>query len=463
VNPHANIHAVPSVSRRRLLQFAAASGLLAALDRQRALAQSAPGYRALVCIFMQGGNDGENTLVRFDSAGYQNYAAIRTAASGINLPQAQLLPVQPKRGGPAYGFHPALASWQELFNGGKLAVIANVGPLVQPTTRAGIVAGTARRPVDLFSHNTQEVGSQTASPLVAEGTGWGGRMADKLEAASPQTLFPVMTSIAGMRPFVSGRTSVPLSIGRFPQFSLTSSGEKQPQGFDALRDATLNAKLAQSRDNIYDVVAQLYAQEGMASASVAQPIINNAKSVAAPFFDGLSSKIAQQLKNVALLIEGRAQTQMSRQVFFTQQGSYDTHDNQLVLHAGLLGELAAATKAFHAAMDAIGTGDAVTTFTLSDFGRSFKPASNNGTDHGWGNYAFVMGGAVRGGDLYGTPPAQVLGAADDFDNAGRWIPTTSIEQYAAPLVRWMGVAEGDLPYVFPNIGAFANTNMGFMA
>ncbi|MEO8506967.1 MAG: DUF1501 domain-containing protein [Betaproteobacteria bacterium] len=162
-------------------------------------------------------------------------------------------------------------------------------------------------------------------------------------------------------------------------------------------------------------------------------------------------------------MEGRAQTGLKRQVFYVGQGGYDTHGSQARQHQMLLDELARAIKAFQDAMSAIDMTRNVTAFTLSDFGRAMKPASNSGTDHVWGNFAFVIGAAVRGGDFYGTEPTQALNGPDDFGDSGRWIPTTSLEQYGATLARWFGIAEGDLPYVFPNIGAFANTNLGFMA
>ena len=154
---------------------------------------------------------------------------------------------------------------------------------------------------------------------------------------------------------------------------------------------------------------------------------------------------------------------MRRQVFYAHQWGYDTHGSQPTLQATLLGDLSRALKAFQDAMEAIALADTVTAFTLSDFGRTFKPASNQGTDHGWGNYAFVMGGAVKGGDFYGTVPAAALNGPDDFGKEGRWIPSTSVEQYGATLCRWFDIAEGDLSYIFPNIGAFANTRLGFMA
>ena len=452
-----------SPARRRLLKLAAASGLLAAIERNVALAQSATDYKALVCVFLQGGNDGENTLVRFDTAGYQNYAAIRTVASGINIPQAQLLPVQPLRGGPAYGFHPACAPLQTLFAQKKLAVVANVGMLVQPSSRTGLEGGTAPRPANLFSHSDQELAVQSGVHTGFERVGWGGRIADRLDGANPGTLFPPMVSTMGLRTFVSGRASVPLTIPSNPYFTLFSSGNGQYQ-YDVLRDAALREMLAQeSNANTYDAVAQLYAQEGMSASSVVFPVLQNKSSVVAPFFNGLDTDIGRQLKTIATLIEGRGQTQMRRQIFYAHQWGYDTHGSQVSVQGALLADLAKAMKAFQDAMEALALAGSVTTFTLSEFGRTFKPASNQGTDHGWGGYAFVMGGAVRGGDMYGTPPAQALNGPDDLGSNGRWIPTTSIEQYGATLCRWFGIAEGDLPYVFPNLGAFGNTNLGFMA
>ncbi|MFO1325458.1 MAG: DUF1501 domain-containing protein [Burkholderiales bacterium] len=450
-----------SPQRRMLLKWAAGTGLLAAVERNLALAQTAEDYKALVCIFLQGGNDGENTLVRYDSAGYANYASIRPGASGINLPQGQLLPIQPLRGGPPYGFHPACAPLQSLFNAKKLAVIANVGVLVQPSTKLGLESQGAPRPNNLFSHTDQELLTHSAVHTGVERSGWGGRMADRLDPANPGTIFPPMTSAAGLSTFVSGRSSVPLTVPEFPYFKLHGSGPAYFQ-FDTLRDATIQAMLAQSRVNVYDVVAQLYAQEGLAASSVVFPILQNNSAIVSQYFGSQNTSVGRQLRNVVKLIEGRGQTKMKRQVFYVQQGSYDTHANELAVQGQLLGELSSGIDAFGKAMDALGLAGNVTVFTLSEFGRTFKPAANLGTDHGWGNYAFVMGDAVKGGDFYGSVPTQALNGPDDLGSAGRWIPTTSLEQYAATLCRWFGIAEGDLPYVFPNIGAFPNTNLGFM-
>ena len=455
-------HGLGSPGRRQLLRWGALSGLLAAVGRNAALAQSVSDYKALVCVYLQGGNDGENTLIRYDGPGYQNYAAIRTVASGVNIPQAQLLPIQPARGGSPFGFHPACGPLQKLFERKQLAVVANVGALVRPSTKPGIENQGAPRPANLFSHNDQELAQQSADYTGLTRLGWGGRIADKLDQFNPGTLFPPLISTFGLRTFANGATSIPLTIPDNPSFALHSSGSNQGQ-FDALRDAALREMLAQNRDNIYDVIAQLYSQEGLASSSVVTPILQNASSVVPQYFANLSTSIARQLRNVALLIEGRAQTRLHRQVFYVHQGAYDTHGSQIGFQQTQLGDLALALQAFQNAVTALGAANSVTAFTLSDFGRSFQPAGNGGTDHGWGNYAFVIGGAVKGGDFYGTLPTQALNGPDDFGTAGRWIPSTSLEQYGATLTRWFGLPEADLSYVFPNIGAFGNTNMGFMA
>ena len=320
--------AIPLPRRRELLKWLSAAGVLVAAGPRASFAQSGGDYKALVCVYLYGGNDGENTLIRYDSAGYQTYASIRAPASGVNIPQAQLLPIQPARGGPPYGFHPACAALQALFQQGKLAVVANTGALVAPSTKAGLEQQQTPRPANLFSHNDQQLAQQSADYTGQVRLGWGGRIADRLDAVNGSTLFPALTSMNGIDTFVNGATSVPLAIPGTPTFSMFGSGYPLPQ-FDALREAAIREMLAQSRDNAYDAVARLYASEGLASASVAAPILGNAASVVTPLFAGLSSQSPNQLRNVALLIEGRGQTRLKRQVFFVGQLGYDTHGGQL--------------------------------------------------------------------------------------------------------------------------------------
>ncbi len=457
------VHRLDSPARRRLLKFASASGLLACLERNIAMAQGATDFRAIVCIFLAGGNDGENTLIRHDTPGYQAYAAVRTSASGLNIPRDQLLPVQPARSAtPPLGFHPSCAELASLFERKRLAVIANMGVLAAPVTRATVQASGAT-PANLFSHSDQQLITQTADPTGTSHFGWGGRIADRLDTFNVGTAFPPLVTTSGLRPFCAGMTSIPVSLGIGNNSQALGYSGDGRYDFDVLRDAAMREILAQERTNIYDAVAQLYAEEGFAAASVVAPILQGPNSMTAPHFSQLNSYFQGQIGNIARLIEAREQTKLKRQVFFAHQGGYDTHSGQLGIHAGLLAELSKGLGAFDRAMDAIGLSQKVTVLVISEFGRTFKPAGNQGTDHGWGNYAFVLGGAVNGGDVYGTLPTMALNGPDDFSDAGRWIPTTSLEQCGATLCRWFGIPESDLPYVFPNIAAFPNTNLGFMA
>jgi uncharacterized protein (DUF1501 family) len=448
-----------ALSRRRLLKAAGALGLWAPIVRHAALAQSPSDYRALVCIFLAGGNDGENTVIRFDTAGYQTYASIRPPASGLNIQQSQLLPIQPARGGPPFGFHPGCIGLRDLFEKKQLAVVANMGALAAPSTKPGLETQGAPRPANLFSHADQQ---RILNSAVASGnsrTGWGGRIADRLDAINGGLLFPPAIATERGSIFANGVSSLPLTVGAGATLEFATTDNSQ---VDALAEAAMQQILAQPRGNIYDLFAQRDAQESLASRSVLSPLLTASRSVARPFFSGLTSDVAGRLLTIALILEGRQQIGLRRQIFYAYQDSYDTHGDQLETQAGLLTDLSQAIAAFQSALSALGLTNSVTTFTLSDFGRTFQPASGNGTDHGWGNYAFVVGGAVRGGDFYGTVPTPALNGPDDLGNAGRWIPTTSLEQYGATLARWFGIGDGDLPYIFPNIGAFPNTNLGFM-
>lgn len=447
---------VPSAMRRRVLQGGA--GLMASLGSRLSLGQTAPDYRALVCIFQEGGNDGENTLIRFDTAGYQTYAAARPPSSGLHIAQGQLLPIQPI-GGPALALHPACAALKAQFEQGRLAIVANMGMLAQPTTRAALSLPGARPPSNLFSHSDQVRGIQAADALTLSRLGWGGRIADRLGSYNGANLFPPIVMTDGRGVFGSGESTIPLTIppGATLQQATTPDG-----GADALAEAAIRQILQLRRDNFYDMVARAYANEALSSSSVASPILLNPGSAVRAHFADKGGMLAQQLLNVALMIEGRGQTGLKRQIFFVRHPGYDTHAAQLGLHHALLSEFSEALATFSSAMQTLGLASNVTTFSMSDFGRTFKPAANAGTDHGWGNYAFVSGGAVRGGRLYGTLPVPAVGGPDDYGDAGRWIPTTSIEQYGATLARWFGLGELDIGHVFPNLAAFSVKDLGFM-
>ncbi len=420
----------------------------------QAEAQAAPDYQALVCVFLFGGIDGNSVVIPLDGAGYGQYAAVRPVSSNVNIAQAALLPVQPAGTSTPYGLHPDLAEIHPLFAQKKLAILANAGPLNEPTTRASYAS---KRPDNLFSHSDQQAQWQSAVSSGPSGTGWGGRIADAL--GSQYGPFPVITSIAGTSLFIAANSSSPLA--------LPASGGIALQGFNgaaasSARLAALQAILAADLGNGYVKAASDIASRALSLAGTVNPILTSTSSSVAPLFAGQGSSIAQQLLQVAKLIEGRAQTGARRQVFFVSLGGFDTHNNELATLSTLLGQLAPALRAFYDATVQMGIADKVTTFTLSDFGRTLQPASGGGTDHAWGNHHLILGGAVRGGDMYGRYPTLALGGPDDAEREGRWIPTTSVEQYGATLARWFGVSEAGLASIFPNLSVFPTANLGFL-
>jgi uncharacterized protein (DUF1501 family) len=418
-------------------------------------AQAASDYKALVCVFLYGGVDGNNLVVPIDAAGYAQYTAVRTVASGVNLAQAQLLPIQPASSPTPYGLHPELSDIQPLFAQGKLAILANVGPLNAPTTKANYLAA---RPDNLFSHSDQQNQWQSSVSSGASRTGWGGRIADA--TASFNGSFPVVTSIAGTSLFMAGNATSPLA--------LPSSGGLALQGFNTgaaagARLSAMQAILSADRDNAYVGAASDITSQAISLSAVVNPILTATSSTVQAHFAGQTSSIAQQLLQVAKLIEARAQTGARRQVFFVSLGGFDTHSGELATLTTLLGQLSPALRSFYDATAQLGVSEQVTAFTLSDFGRTFQPASGAGTDHAWGNHHFILGGAVRGGEMYGRYPTLARAGPDDADTSGRWIPTTSVEQYGATLARWFGLADPALAAVFPNLARFSPANLGFLS
>jgi uncharacterized protein (DUF1501 family) len=453
------------MSRRAFLRNAAAlsaAGLASRLDFINAIgtanAQAATDYKALVCVFMFGGNDGNNTVIPLDSAGYAQYAAARPAASGIQLAQASLLPIQPVNTGTPLGLHPALTHVQALFQQNKAAVLANVGTLLAPTSQAQYAAG--QRPLSLYSHADQQAQWQSSISSAAAGTGWGGRLADSVAAYNAGTGFPVITSLDGTVLFTTGATSVPLTVpvtGSFALAGYTGSAASNA------RLAALQQLQASDTGNTFAAGANAIGRQALQLSATVNPILANANSTIAPLFASLNTNTSKQLYQVAKLIEARAVTGAKRQIFFVQLGSFDTHNDQLNRQQNLFAELDPALKAFYDATVALGVGSQVTTFTLSDFGRTLQPASGGGSDHAWGNHHFIIGDAVKGGTLYGQYPQLVLAGPNDAEKEGRWIPTTAVDQYGATLARWFGVAPGQLSAVFPNLGNFAASDLGFLA
>jgi uncharacterized protein (DUF1501 family) len=442
------------LSRRHLLSHAAA---LAGATTLPALAAPLAGsdYRALVCVFLYGGNDGNNMVVPTDAAGYAAYAKARgtAGAGGLTLAQSSLAPLN----GGGVGLHPALSPLADIWNQGHLAVQANVGPLVKPLTKAEFNAAGAPIPSNLFSHEDQQNqwqrGQAFSGNAAASTTGWGGRVAD-LQASSG--VVPMALSVSGNNVFMNGALSQGLTVGSGTSFAIKGFGSN-PSASPLY--ALYQSLLQQPYANAEEHAAASVLNQAIKASNALNTALSGTGSVAG-LFNGLSSSIAQQLLTVAKMIEGRTGLGATRQLFFVSMGGFDTHNDQLNQQNQLFSDLGPALKAFYDAMQQLGLANAVTTFTASDFARTLQPASGGGTDHAWGNHHFVLGGAVKGG-LYGRMPQLALGGPDDMSEEGRWLPTTSVDQMSATLASWFGVSAADLGGVFPHLANFTVKNLGY--
>jgi uncharacterized protein (DUF1501 family) len=429
-------------------------GAAAALGRaglMTARAQTAGDYKALVCIFLFGGNDANNLLVPNDSSTYPKYQSIR---GNLAIPQSSLVTIHDAASNATYGLHPSLAAVAPLYNTSKrLAIMMNVGTLLQQVPRGsnGLPQlGAVPLPINLYSHADQQTAWQDATPQGGVLSGWAGRLADRIAANSTAVVPPAIT-LAGNTLQLVGETTQPTAVTT-TNFGLVAPASDP--GSTALQSL-------------------LGVSNGVTLVQAAQSSLKNAVSVAAAVNAALSgttslgvnfpnSDIGTQLGQVAKLIQVRASLGASRQIFFCSQGGYDTHSNQLAQHVTLYSNLANALVAFDQAMSALNVQNSVTTFTESDFGRTFQPNGNAGTDHGWGSHALVMGGAVNGGALYGTYPELALSGPDDSGNRGTWVPSTSEDQYMGALAKWFGLAQGDMDYVFPNLNTFQYQTPAFI-
>jgi uncharacterized protein (DUF1501 family) len=444
-----------SVNRRTFIKYAslAAAGNAAALrpfGALNALAQSTMDYKALVCVFLFGGNDANNTLIQFDTAGYANYAKIR---GPLAIPQNQLLQLATL---PNFALNPNLPDVATLFSNKTAALVTNVGTLVEPTTKAQFQMGVDL-PSNLFSHPDQQLEWQNAAQSGSTPTGWAGRIADTLSGTyNPGAQIPMITSVAGDTLFCNGSASTPVSV---------SPGN--------LGGAQCSEGATECAAQLATAQALLSFDSGLTLVQADNAITKNAYSYASTLTSAVQSVLplktvfpagglGSQLKQIAQIIQVRAALGVSRQIFFCGVGNFDTHSDQLPLQSALLVSLSQALAAFYQSTVELGVENSVTTFTMSDFSRTFQPNSNTGTDHAWGAHHIVMGGAVKGGQMYGTFPTLALGGPDDSGSNGRWVPSTGTVQYAATLASWFGVDAAQMPAIFPNIASFKPTNLGFV-
>lgn len=444
-----------TVSRRELLRLTAASSVAAALGQlglSGALAADNEGYRAMVGVFLFGGNDAWNMVVPNDSR-YGDYAARRGAS--LALPQSSLVPLT----GSAFGMHPAMAPLKAAWDEGALGVVLNTGTLFTPLTKALFTSRPDLRPLSLMSHDDQQNQWQGMRMRSQNKDGFMGRLNDRAQSAT----LPPLISMAGSNLALIGASRSPLI--------LPSTGTVPRNGFNATAtDAVTKTRQASidvfADGSSYGAVTDL-TSKGMSSA-YAQAVAANAiitstsTTVDKHFVDpttgaALTSDISRQLLRAARMIEARNTLGHAKQTFFVSQGGYDTHTNERTTHSLLYADLSLALSAFYNCMKALGLQDNVVAFTMSDFGRVYKGNASSGTDHAWGSNHLVLGGALANGKVHGRYPDTTFGGDEDSSNDGRWIPSIATEEYIGAIAQWYGVSASDLPYVFPN---WSNWNGG---
>ncbi len=473
-----HINRLPDLSRRAFLQRATALatvGAAAPLAMNlaavgEAAAFDATDYKALVCVFFFGGNDYGNTVIPYDTTNYDLYSAIRgggpgRTAGGIALGRSALAgtvlnPVTPQvlTDNIQYALAPEMTGMAGLFNAGHAAVQLNVGPLEVPLTLAQYNSGDKNYPLPpkLFSHNDQQsiwqaLGSEGAT------VGWGGRIGD-FALSSNATSMLTCISAAGNAVFVSGQTTL--------QYQISPTGAIQiwPAlygAFNAMPGNTLKSLITQTSSNVMENEFARVTKRSMDLESVVNGALSPVTLATNFHPSGKPNNLADQLKIVARLIGARNTLGAKRQVFFVSLGGFDNHDGLIENHPGLMATFDEAISAFYASTIEMGVANKVTTFTASDFGRTLA-SNGNGSDHGWGGHHFVVGGAVKGGQFYGTAPHVSL-TTDDQVGQGRLLPSTSVDELAATLAKWFGASSTEIPQILPRIGRFATPDIGFMS
>jgi uncharacterized protein (DUF1501 family) len=443
-----------------------------------AAAFNANDYKALVCVFLFGGNDYANTVVNYDTASYERYNTIRGgrtdfSGGGIAIPRADLAstllnPTTALPGGVQYALHPAMTGLAGLFNSGSAAVQLNVGPLIAPMTRTQYSNGSVPRPPKLFSHNDQQSVWQSSR---AEGarTGWGGQMGDLALSSNGVNRVLSCISVSGNTVFLSGDQALSYQVGTGGAVKINSLNGNVYNSAEVR--AAMTALALQERSQLLEkeynlVTARSFSTESAVTNALSAFPANGPDFASFP----AQNRLADQLRLVARMIAARDTLGTKRQVFFVSMGGFDLHDNLINNQTSLMGQLSAGLTAFYESTVALGVADQVTAFTASDFGRTLQ-SNGDGSDHGWGSHHLMVGGAVRGKAFYGSaPPVSVTNSSTDSNDQwhvgqGRLLPSTSVDQYAATLATWFGVEGNEMSAIAPNLGNFGGaypTNLGFM-
>jgi uncharacterized protein (DUF1501 family) len=429
----------------------------------------ASDYKALVCIFLNGGNDSSSLLIPADTAGYADYTKARTI---LALPQSNLLSITPKTSdGRSFALHPSTTELRSLFSSGKLALLANVGTLVYPTSKAQYTARSVPLPAQLFSHSDQQVQWQSSVPDQPFKTGWGGRTADLLNSLNTNPQVSMSMSLDSFNQFQVANTLSQLAVQRSSGLATSKGGPIAWSGASGNTTATTRFQaqkdlFASAQTNLFASAFGTVTADAIGDSDLLTTALAASPTLATTF---PNTTLANQLKTIAYLISISSSLNLKRQVFFARLGGWDTHADQVEgtgsgsiigAHADLLAQVSQAMNAFYNATVELGVSNQVTTFTASDFGRTFT-SNGDGSDHGWGGHQMILGGAVKGGDIYGKMPSPVVNGNDDT-GLGRWIPTPCVDEYGATLATWFGVSATNLSTVFPNIGRFAKPNLGFL-
>jgi uncharacterized protein (DUF1501 family) len=455
-----------NASRRAFLQRASALSLagsaapwainLAAMG-EAAAASTPSDYKALVCVFLYGGNDYGNTLVPYDTASYNLYQGMRPtlAYTQAALAPTVLAPSVALAGGRQYAIAPELAPLLPLFTANKMGVMLNVGTLIQPTTKLQYTNASVPLPPKLFSHNDQQSVWQSQAPEGAA-SGWGGRMGDLFVAGNGNATFTCV-NVSGNAVFLSGNTAVQYQVSTTGPVAF--SGIAAPLFGSAACSTALQSLVTAPRTHLFEAEYTRVAKRSIDAGGVLTSALAGAPAITTTFPAG--NALADQLKFVAKMISTAATTHTKRQVFFVSITGFDTHDGLAQIHPGLLTTVSTALAAFYQATVELGVQDQVTTFTASDFGRTLT--ADDGSDHGWGSMHFMLGGAVNGGRYYGMPPVVANGGPDDVGQ-GRLLPSTGVDQYAATLGKWFGISDTDLLTVLPNLANYnaSQRNLGFV-
>jgi uncharacterized protein (DUF1501 family) len=447
--------------RRNFLKAASATASWGALAQlagisplrsMAALAQSTSStdYKAIICLFMRGGNDSNNMIVPITGSQYTAYSTARGAAA---IAQNQLLPLTNS----AYGVNAAFTNVQQAFGAGHAAFIHNVGPLVQPTTVAQYQAASVPIPGQLMAHDDQQEVWELGGYTPGIGSSWSGLTADLLSSQYNSPNLPMVTLLGQASDFGRGVTSAPFTANANDQqvnfwcADGTYCGNRETAAQQLL---TFNngVNLLQADQQIYQ------------NAYKYNNFYNNVLASAQPLQTQFPSNnpLSGALKTIATMMQLRNQIGAGRQIFFVDAGGYDTHSAQSSVQTALYSQIDEFVGTYVQVMQELGLYNNVVMFTASDFSRTLQINGNGGTDHAWGGHHFVVGGPVKGGQTFGTMPNLTLGGPDDLDGSGRFIPTIALSQYAATIASWFGVPSASLPGMFPGLSNFSSSNVGFI-